>query len=70
IQNVTPDVAEALGLEDSTGALVTEVPDGPAKEAGVIAGDVILNFGGQDVEDTRALVRMVGDSDVGATVRV
>ena len=70
IQNVTPDVADALGLEDTNGALVTDVPDGPAKAAGIVAGDVILSFDGKDVPDTRELVRMVGDSDVGAAVRV
>ena len=34
IQDVTDDVAEAMGLEAAAGALVTDVPDGPAKEAG------------------------------------
>ncbi len=70
IQNLTPDLAEAIGLEDDAGALVTAVPDGPAKDAGIEVEDVILSFDGNDVEDTRALVRMVGDTDVGKTVRV
>jgi serine protease Do len=35
IQNVDPDVAEALGLEAAAGALVTDVPEGPAAEAGM-----------------------------------
>ncbi|MEM8870844.1 MAG: Do family serine endopeptidase [Pseudomonadota bacterium] len=70
IQNVTPDVAEALGLDGSKGALVTDVPPGPAEDAGVLSGDVILNFDGTEVADTRNLVRMVGDADVGTTVRI
>lgn len=70
IQDVTPDVAEAMGLESASGALVTDVPDGPAKDAGLEAGDVILTFDGVDVEDTRGLVRQVGNTDVGKTVRV
>ena len=70
IQDVTPDIAEAIGLEDQTGALVTSVPDGPAKDAGMQDGDVILSFDGVEVPDTRALVRQVGNSPVGATVRV
>lgn len=70
IQDITPDVAEALGLESENGALVTDVPEGPAKEAGILSGDVILNFDGQEIEDTRALVRLVGDSDVGMKARV
>ncbi|WP_298494465.1 Do family serine endopeptidase [uncultured Maritimibacter sp.] len=70
IQDVTEDVAEAMGLETVAGALVTDVPDGPAKDAGMEAGDVITNFGGEDIADTRELVRIVGNSGVGETVRV
>ncbi|NNU80258.1 DegQ family serine endoprotease [Halovulum dunhuangense] len=70
IQNVTPDVAEAMGLDSAAGALVTDVPPGPAMDAGILVGDVILNFAGQDVADTRELVRMVGNTDVGSVARV
>ncbi len=70
IQDVTDDVAEAIGLETVAGALVTDVPEGPAADAGMLAGDVILSFDGKDVIDTRELVRMVGNSPVGAVVRV
>ena len=70
IQDVTEDVAEAMGLEAAAGALITDVPDGPAKDGGLEAGDVILSFDGADVEDTRGLVRQVGNTDVGKTVRV
>ncbi len=70
IQDVTQDVADAMGLASATGALITDVPEGPAREAGLETGDVILSFDGVDVADTRALVRQVGNSPVGATVRV
>lgn len=70
IQDVTEDVAEAMGLETASGALITDVPEGPAKEAGLLAGDVILTFDGADVEDTRGLVRQVGNTQVGKAVRV
>ncbi|UOA26503.1 Do family serine endopeptidase [Pseudosulfitobacter sp. DSM 107133] len=70
IQDVTPDIAEAMGLEKTAGALVTSVPDGPAKEAGMKDGDVIVSFAGVDVADTRGLVRQVGNSPVGEAVRV
>ncbi|MCY4288692.1 MAG: Do family serine endopeptidase [Aestuariivita sp.] len=70
IQDVTPDVAEALGLEDATGALISDVPAGPARDAGFRAGDVILSFDGNEVEDTRELVRQVGAAEVGRTVEV
>ena len=70
IQDVTQDVADAMGLVSATGALITDVPDGPAKDAGLETGDVIMSFDGVDVADTRGLVRQVGNSPVGATVRV
>nr|WP_238370205.1 DegQ family serine endoprotease [Heliomarina baculiformis] len=70
IQDVTEDVAEAMGLETAAGALITDVPDGPAKSAGLLSGDVITGFDGVDVADTRALVRQVGNTTVGKTVDV
>jgi serine protease Do len=70
IQDVTDDVAEAMGLEQTAGALVTDVPEGPGREAGILQGDVIMSFDGVDVEDTRGLVRQVGNTEVGKAVRV
>ncbi len=70
IQDVTDDVADAMGLKKAVGALITDVPEGPAREAGLKTGDVIKSFDGVEVADTRGLVRQVGNSPVGATVRV
>jgi serine protease Do len=70
IQDVTDDVAEALGLDAAEGALVAEVLDGPAAAAGLEAGDVIVTFDGQRIEDNRGLVRIVGETTVGKTVAV
>ena len=68
IQDVTPDVAEAMGLTDETGALVTDVPEGPAMTAGVKSGDIITAFDGKPVKDSRELVRRVADATVGTEV--
>ncbi len=70
IQDVTEDMAEAMGLDKPGGALISDVPEGPAKEAGLLAGDVIISFDGVEVEDTRGLVRQVGETTVGKSVRV
>ncbi|WP_421748563.1 Do family serine endopeptidase [Cognatishimia sp.] len=71
IQNISEDMVETIdGLEGTAGAIVTNVPEGPAKEAGILANDVIMSFDGQDVEDVRGLVRTVGNTEVGKAVRV
>ena len=70
IQDVTDDLAEGLGLTEARGALVTDVPEGPAADAGILAGDVILSFDGVDVDDTRGLVGQVANAEVGKEVRV
>ncbi|MEM9577013.1 MAG: Do family serine endopeptidase [Pseudomonadota bacterium] len=70
IQDVSDDMAEAMGLASTDGAAVNGVLDGPAMEAGIEIGDVIITFDGKDVEDTRDLVRQVGNTPVGEAVRV
>jgi serine protease Do len=70
IQDVTPDVAEAMNLSVAQGALITDVPEGPAKDAGLLAGDVITTFNGAEVTDVRDLTRTVADSPIGEAVPV
>ncbi|AGT08492.1 DegQ family serine endoprotease [Paracoccus aminophilus] len=70
IQDVTPDIADSLGLAAQSGALVTDVPAGPAADAGMKAGDIITKFAGGDVKDIRELLRHVADAPVGEKVDV
>lgn len=70
IQPVDEAVAEAIGLEDVRGALVADVPPGPAAEGGIEAGDVILSFDGQQIDEMRELPRVVAATQVGKAVRV
>ena len=66
IQPVTPDLAEAVGLSDASGAIVTSVqPDTPASKAGVQAGDVIVAVNGTSIKDARALSRLVAGLEPG-----
>ncbi|HZJ31160.1 MAG TPA: trypsin-like peptidase domain-containing protein, partial [Vicinamibacterales bacterium] len=54
IQDVTPALARQFNLKDNQGALVGDViPKGPADKAGVKSGDVVLEFAGKPVRDSR-----------------
>ena len=71
IQQVTPDIAEAVGLKDVSGAMVAGMNDGgPADKAGIHNGDVILKFNNQDVKEMRTLPRIVAETEVGKQVPV
>jgi serine protease Do len=69
IQQVTPEIAEGLGVNNVRGALVTNVTNGgPAARAGLRNGDLITGFDGKPVGDDRALPRIVADTPIGKTV--
>ena len=71
IQEVTDEIAESLGLDEAVGALVSNITaGGPADEAKLEAGDVILSFNGQKIERMRDLPRIVAETDVDTTVDV
>lgn len=66
IDQVTKDVAEAIGLGKPQGALVRAVEGGsPAEKAGVEAGDIITRFDGKVVEKSADLPRLVGSTKPG-----
>ena len=69
IQDVTPAMAKRLELGEARGALVGEVsPKSPAAKAGVQSGDVVVEFDGKPVRDSRQLRLAVGRAKPGATV--
>jgi len=71
IQKITPELAESFGLEDDQGALVSRVdPSGPAAEAGIERGDVIVEFDGEAISSMEELPRVVAATDVGKSVDV
>jgi serine protease Do len=70
LQAVNNDLAEAFKLDRPRGALVAQIlPDSPAASAGFKQGDIILRYGGEPVEDSSQLPRMIGVTPVGKTVR-
>jgi len=71
IQQVSPDLAESVGLKDASGAMVAGVNDnGPADQAKIKAGDIILDFNGQPVKEMRNLPLIVAQTDIGKDVPV
>src|ERR1700688_4156639 len=69
IQLVTDEIAESLNIKPPHGALVAGIDDkGPAKPAGIEAGDVIVKFDGKDIKEMRDLPRVVADTTVGKAV--
>jgi len=71
IQSVDEDIAEGFGLSEPTGALVASVTaGGPAEQAGIVAGDVIVSFDGKPIPTMRMLPRVVAETDVGKAVKV
>jgi len=61
IQDITPALAKRFELEGPKGALVSEVtPKSPAEKAGIKSGDVIVEFNGRPVNDSRNLKLAVG----------
>jgi len=71
IQDMTPDLAEGLGLKEARGVLVTEVIAGsPADEAGLEDGDVILEVNGQKVWNSGDLRLRIAQIQPGKTARI
>jgi serine protease Do len=69
IQQVTPEMALALGMKQAEGSIVTAItPGGPAAEAGLRAGDVIMHLGTTTPHDERALLRAIATAPIGENI--
>ena len=70
-QQVSGREARAFGLDRPRGALVASVvPDGPADEAGVKPGDIVLSYNGKLLESSGELPPLVGATPVGAKAKI
>jgi Do/DeqQ family serine protease len=68
LQSLTPDIAESLGLDRPKGALVTSLhAKGPAQEAGLKVGDVVVSVDDQAVQDPEAFQYRFVTKGVGGT---
>ncbi len=71
VQEITPEVRQALGLETDQGALVADVFSGqPAAKAGIEQGDVIISLAGEDIEGANELLNAAASLQPGTTAPV
>ena len=71
IQTVTDDIAESMSLTQAEGALVIEVtPESPADKAGIVSGDIIVEFDGKVVPNMRKLPRIVAETAINKKVPI
>lgn len=71
IQEVNQDLAKQFGLNETKGALVSEViADSPAAAAGLKPGDVIVAFDGKPIDGPAVLRNIVAQTSVGKTAKV
>ena len=70
IQEVTPELAQAMGLSDPKGALVAAVDSKGPANGKLEAGDVILSFNGQSIDKMRDLPRLVAAASANSTANL
>jgi S1-C subfamily serine protease len=71
VQDLTEQLAEYFGVEDAEAVLITEVEeDMPAHEAGLKAGDVVVEADGQEVDDTEDLRGIISEKEEGEKVKI
>ena len=71
MQPITADLAQALGLPSTKGAVVARVsPGSPAAAADLKQNDVIVTFDGTVVDDYHHVQRLAADAEVGKTVKL
>ncbi len=68
LQEVTPDIADSLGIDPPRGAMITDVAQGsPAAQAGLKSGDVILSIDGTQVDEPQVLNYHIATHPIGST---
>jgi serine protease Do len=71
IQELTPELAQQFGLKYSEGVLVSDVSRGsPAQKAGIISGDIIIEYEGKRFKDVGLLRNAVAQSKIGSQVQI
>ena len=71
VQQITPDLAQALSFHGSQGVLVSDMaPGGPAMTSGIAVGDVVLAVNDHPISDERAFLREIVQANAGTPLRL
>ena len=71
LRNLTDQLGEYFGVSNGEGVLVTEVmEEGPAEKAGLLAGDVIVSYAGEETDDVDELIEAVRETEAGEGVEI
>ncbi len=71
IQAVTNEIAQSVRLKKAQGIMVAAVTeDGPAREAGILSGDIVVRLNDKKIKDPADFTRIIGDLSVGQVVEV
>lgn len=71
MQPMTEELAESFGLDEPTGVIIANVlPDGPARDAGLEPGDIVTSINGNTIEDDRAMLNVIANSNPGTAIEI
>lgn len=71
VQEVSDEMAEALGLDNTDGAFVADVePNGAGAKAGIKVGDIVLSFNDMNIKSARKLKIAVAESKIGSVATI
>ncbi len=70
-QAMTPELAEAFGLKQTEGVVITEVVDeSPADQAGIVPGDILVRIDGEEIRDVKDMRNVLGLLRAGHEVEI
>ncbi len=67
---LTPQLAQELAAPSTEGVVIMRMAPGPAYEAGIESGDIIVSVNGQRISDGSQLVKLIADAPIGGNVHV
>ncbi|HJR07549.1 MAG TPA: Do family serine endopeptidase [Pyrinomonadaceae bacterium] len=70
LETVKAEFARVYGMKEAKGAIITDVREGPARDAGIQINDIIVEFNGQPIGNSQDLINKVASTPVGQTVQL